>query len=467
MSSFPAPFPASLESAPPSSGISQVRTATWMFGIMAAVFLAWPVWRLGFFLEVNRNEPWAAWFADAVSNGTPLYPSAKELIVNNYPPLSYYLTAAISRLTGDTIVAGRLIALASAFAFSASAGLCILALGGSRAVALFGGFWLLAMLARFFANYVGVNDPSMLAITLMSLGLAYFLHRHREGRAVEPAIALMVLVGFVKHNMPALPLAALVWLAMTDKRAAMRAALFGAALSGAGLLLCAAAFGPDFAMQMLMPREIGLKHVLFSLNRLQWFVPAWVFIGLWAWPNRKEPAARFTALLLGFSLLNGLIQAAGAGVTYNAYLGLLLATAIGAALAFEGIGSTAIAKRYRPGAIRTAMVAVLVLRLLLSQQLEFLLVLTSPSFREQVRQHAAAMSAEIDRVRSIPGAVSCWPITVCYRAGKAFVYDQYWVPQLIATGRWSKEAVEQAIQERGIRFEEIAPSVSVGKKRLF
>src|SRR6516164_7126624 len=107
MSSLPVRFPASFAAASPSGGISKVQTATWMFGIMAAVFLAWPVWRLGFFLEVNRNEPWAAWFADAILNGTPLYPSEKELIVNNYPPLSYYLTAALSRLTGDTIIAGR------------------------------------------------------------------------------------------------------------------------------------------------------------------------------------------------------------------------------------------------------------------------------------------------------------------------------------------------------------------------
>jgi hypothetical protein len=55
---------------------------------------------------------------------------------------------------------------------------------------------------------------------------------------------------------------------------------------------------------------------------------------------------------------------------------------------------------------------------------------------------------------------------VCYRAGKAFVYDQYWVEQFIAKGRWTKEAVEQVVREKGIRFESIE-GVGVAKKLLF
>src|SRR5215469_10602227 len=140
MSSFPAPFPASLAPSSPSRGISKVQAATWMFGIMAAVFLAWPLWRIGFPAEINRNEPWNAWFIDAVLKGTPLYPGSGELIVNNYPPLSFYIAALAAKLTGDTIIAGRILSLFSVFAVSAAAGLCIRAPGGSRAAAAFGGF---------------------------------------------------------------------------------------------------------------------------------------------------------------------------------------------------------------------------------------------------------------------------------------------------------------------------------------
>jgi hypothetical protein len=450
-----------------ASGLAKARAAAWIFGALGAIFLAWPLWRIGFPSEINRNEPWNAWFIDAVLKGTPLYPGRGELIVNNYPPLSFYITAAAAKLTGDTIIGGRILSLLSAFAVSAAAGLCIRALGASRATAAFGGLWLLATLSHFFPRYAGVNDPSLAALALMVFAFALFLSRLRAGRAVEPAIALMVVAGFVKHNMPVFPLAALIWLALHDRKAALRAAAFAAGLCAAGLLLCAAVYGRDFFEQMLIPREITLKHMLSTVNKLQWIAPALLFWGLWAWPNRKAPAARFTALLLGLALLSGLFQAAGAGVVYNAYFEAVAASAIAAALAFEGIGATPLAKRYGSGAMQTVMIAVLVLRLLLSQQLEPYLVLTSSAFREELRQNAAAMNAEIARVRAIPGPVSCSIMTVCYRAGKAFVYDGFWMEQRAAKGGWTKEAAESAIREKGIRFEDADMGLIREKKRLF
>ncbi len=467
MTSFSAPLPLSPAPHSRSASPTNTHTATWIFGIMAAVFLSWPVWRIGFLLDANLNEAWHAWYIDAAQNGTPLYPAPGELIVNNYPPLSYYLTALGAKLTGDTILAGRLISLASFFVFCWAAGVCIRALGGSRGAAAFGAFWLAATLSRFFALYVGVNDPSLLGIALMGLGLAYFLHLLQAGRVVEPAIALMVAAGFVKHNFPAIPVAALIWLGLSDKRAALRAGAFGAGLAAAGLMLCAAAYGPDFARNMTMPREVSLGHVPFALNRLQWIAPAILIWGLWAWPKRKKPAAQFTALLLGLCLVNGLITAAGAGVTYNAYLGAVFASGIGVALAFEGIGNTPIASRFGTGAVQTAIAAALVLRLVLSQQAEAFYVLASSSFRNEIRQEEAVFKAEIARIRAIPGPLLCQPQNFCYRAGKAFVYDKYWMEQLIATGVWTRDGVSKAMGERGIRLEQTDPRAAPGKRRLF
>src|SRR5579871_2818994 len=113
----------------PAGGLSTAQVASMVFGLLGAVFIVWPAWRTWIPLEINRNEPWNAWFADAVLNGTPLYPSQDQLIVNNYPPLSFYITAAIAKLTGDTIVAGRLVSLASTVLVSIAAALCARAAG--------------------------------------------------------------------------------------------------------------------------------------------------------------------------------------------------------------------------------------------------------------------------------------------------------------------------------------------------
>ena len=147
-----------------------------------------------------------------------------------------------------------------------------------------------------------------------------------------------------------------------------------------------------------------------SANRLQWIAPALVFWGIWAWRNGETPAVRFTSLLLGLTLVNGLIQAAG-GVTYNAYFGAVLATAIGVALAFEGLADTALAARYGLSAVQNAMIAVLIIRLLASQQIECYMVLASPGFREEIRQRTAVMNSEIKRVAAIDGPVTTWPLT--------------------------------------------------------
>ena len=35
-------------------------------GFLAAFFLAWPIFRVASPLQINANEPWNAWFIDAV-----------------------------------------------------------------------------------------------------------------------------------------------------------------------------------------------------------------------------------------------------------------------------------------------------------------------------------------------------------------------------------------------------------------
>jgi drug/metabolite transporter superfamily protein YnfA len=453
--------------APSAAGTARAWFAVSIFGILAAIFLAWPVWRLWLPVEINRNEPWNAWFIEAVLSGAPLYPGKDALIVNNYPPLSFYITALAAKITGDTILAGRLISLFSTFALCAGVGVCIRALGGSRSAAAFGGFWLLATLGHFFTRYVAVNEPSLLALAVMVFAFAFFLNRLSAGRPVEPAIALMVLAGFIKHNLPVFPAAALIWLAMVNPRAAIRAGAFGAALCLAGLALCLSLYGSAFADQMLMPREMTLKHMFSTINKLQWIAPALLFWAYWAWPRRNLPQAKLSALTVLLALASGLFQAAGAGVVYNAYFEAAVASAIAAGLAFEGFETAPIARRIGLAAIQTAMIIVLTLRLLLSQQLEPYLTLASSAFREENRENAAAAAKEIARVRSIEGPVSCSIMTVCYRAGKAFFYDGFWVAQFEAKSRKTKEEIAAAIREKGIRFEANGTAASREKKRLF
>ena len=164
--------------------------------------------------------------------------------------------------------------------------------GGSRARRALAGFWFVATMARFFEFYVGMNEPQLLGLAMMSAGLAWFLKRHAEGRAVEPAVLVMVLAGFIKHNFITLPLVALLWLVLDNWRLGLRAALVGAAAAAAGLALCAWLFAPYFIADMLMPRTYHLARALSTLGRLQFILPAMVLWAVWAWARAAQQGPR-------------------------------------------------------------------------------------------------------------------------------------------------------------------------------
>ena len=64
-------------------------------------------------VPLDPNEGWNAAHALAAMAGRALYPPPASLMVNNYPPLSFYIVGALARLTGDAVVAGRIVSLLS------------------------------------------------------------------------------------------------------------------------------------------------------------------------------------------------------------------------------------------------------------------------------------------------------------------------------------------------------------------
>jgi len=65
----------------------------------------------------------------------PLYPSADQLITNNYPPLSFYIVGLVGRVVGDPVLAGRLVSLVAVVAIATAIALSVRRLGGSGVAA--------------------------------------------------------------------------------------------------------------------------------------------------------------------------------------------------------------------------------------------------------------------------------------------------------------------------------------------
>src|SRR5262249_3096728 len=112
-----------------------LRVIEWALYVIATWSFAWPAYRAFLNIEIQNNEGWNAYFADAAMVRMLLYPSADQLITNNYPPLSFYIVGLVGRFIGDPVLAGRLLSLVAVVAIATAIALSVRRLGGSAVAA--------------------------------------------------------------------------------------------------------------------------------------------------------------------------------------------------------------------------------------------------------------------------------------------------------------------------------------------
>jgi hypothetical protein len=417
-----------------------------VFGLLAAYFLAWPVWRSQFLIEIWLTEGWNAYFQDAAAVGGRLYPEASSLTVNNYPPLSFYFVGLLGQILGDNLFVGRGVSLAGLMAVAVEIFLCARMVSGGRAGPMIGALWYVAIMAHNSSIYVGANDPQLAGEAIMGAGLVFMLARDRAGKSATPALLLMVVGGFWKHNMIGIPLTAVAWLFLNHGKQAIRPVAVSAIAAAAGLIVCGAIFGREFFENLLAERKYGLGHVVANIGHLQWSAPAFIIWAIWASTNRSA-AARFTKLHVSISLFACLLQWLGDAVFGNAEFDLILALGIATGVTFEGIESTAFTRR---SIAQAAMVAVLAVRLVASARQEPMRMLVDPHFRSGIYALERSVRADADRVADLPGDVYCTNKIVCRLAGKPFVADDFKVEQMTATRAIAQAQLDQILRSQKI-----------------
>ena len=433
----------------------------WSLAALAALFLVWPVWRAFLPLEIWGNEGWNAYHADAAMRGSGLYPPADGLVANNYPPLSYYLLGWLGRLFGDPLYVGRALSILATLGIGVAAAVIVRQFGGSRAAQLIAGFWFVATMARFFEFYVGMNEPQILGLAVMSAGLAWFLQAPRgrpRGRARRAGDGARRLHQAQLHHAAA-GRAALARARQLAARAARRAGRWRG--SGARASRSAPGFRAGFHPADADAAHLSLDRALSTLGRLQFILPAMVLWAVWAWSERHTRPARFTALVIGIALSLCLAQKSGAGVDENAQFELIFATALGIGLAFDGLQRDPWRAVGRRNTISVLVLGVLIVRLVLSTRLEFAYVLFSPQYRALAAEHAAVTRAEAARVAAMPGPVACSNLVVCRTAGKPFVYDHFKVMMLLETKRLTPQQVIDITRASGITIDDTDPRAKV------
>jgi hypothetical protein len=432
-----------------------------LFAALCCFYAVWPIWRAFFPLEIDLKEPWNAYHSDAVLGRGTLYPELTSLIANNYPPLWYYLTGAFGWFGFDVIYVGRALSLIAVAFLCAIIVLCIRHFKATWPSAVLGGSFFCGLVVRYADWYVGMNDPNLFALAVMMLGLLWFLQLGPK-QCADGSLLVMVLGGFFKHSLFAIPATAAYLLARREWRVAMRAAVVagGAALAGIGVF--AALYGKPFIDQLFFyPRELMLERVWDSFGRLSHAFPVVVIWLVWAWHDRKSEAVHFTTAFLAFSFAAYLIQKLGAGTDVNAEFEFDIALAIGVGLAFDRIPNVPVFWGLGVETRRFAVLSLLALDLLAAPGLEPYLLLARRSYRAQFAHNTKVMRSEVQRIAATPGLAWCSIDMVCRAAGKPFVIDVFFLGQKAATGRLAPNQVTAEIAAKGIRFEKVDPRAAM------
>jgi dolichyl-phosphate-mannose-protein mannosyltransferase len=431
-----------------------------MLYIIAAWSFAWPVYRAFLNIEIENNEGWNAYFADAAMGKMPLYPSADQLITNNYPPLSFYIVGLFGRLVGDPVLAGRLLSLFAVVVIAIAIGLGVRRLGGSAVAARISAAFFVATMSRFFISRVGMNEPQLLSEAVMAFGFLGFLRARSNDRGYVGPVLVMALAGFIKHNIIAMPLTAFMWLGLYRPREAVKCFCVAATAIIAGTAICYALFGQNFFLNILSPRHFSVKRFLRIFRELEWVsvgLPACLYN---AWAHRHDANVQLCSSLIAIALLSYFVQECGDGVGINAQFDLVIGVAIGLGLAFTQISLWPIARRLGAEQAQAILLIAVCVRLLVSRQLQPVRLIFDSSFRSEIAMRERALTGEVERVRRIPGDVTCGKyLLVCYRADKPFIADPFNAKQRILAGALPKDAIAARVAAGTLTIVEVDPRV--------
>ena len=183
------------------------RRSVKALALLAVVLAVYPLIRAFYGFEIDYNEGWNGYLQLRAAAGLPLYAGYPATFANNYPPLSFHLIGWLGGLTGDPVLAGRLVSLAALVGGTVASGFIVRGAGGSRCDGALASVTCLLLFGCFATDYLGMNDPQLMGQALGMAGLAVWLTGGSE-RPYRAAIAALLLAGsvLIKHNLILLPL---------------------------------------------------------------------------------------------------------------------------------------------------------------------------------------------------------------------------------------------------------------------
>jgi len=420
---------------------------------LAILMFAYPCYRIGFETEIDYNEGWNSFMQLRAMGGASPYSRDFPMFFNNYPPLSFYLVGLLGAVIDDPTTAGRLLSLLAVAAITASSAMVTRAAGGGRTDAALGAATCLGLFSAFATDYVGVNDPQLLAQAFLCLGFAIYVGTPATPVRLGMVAALFALGLLTKHNVLVLPLVVSLH-ALWRARGAARITYFatGIALAALAGLAIHLLYGPDFFRLLLAPRtyDVG-RGFLMAMEVFGHLQSALAAVGLFLLLARKEDTVTtlVAAYLLG-SLVLGCLLAGGAGVDINIFFDTMIALAMGTGLA---------AKRLRQ---QTGLPAGAPTLLALVANAGVILFSPEALGRfgvdalGELDQRQALFREDLAYLKGIPGPAICESMLLCLKSGRPVWFDPYNTLQATLTGRLDPDQVLGLLRDHAVAVVQVS-----------
>ena len=426
---------------------------------LCVLYFAWLCWRAGLPLQIDVNEAWNAWHADRLGKGLPLYPNANELIVNNYPPLSFYILEYTSQYFSNAIFAGRWLSLVSIVLIGGNIFILCRIMNIARTEASLGAVWYITTMARFFYEYAGMNDPNLLALAVMSTGFVLFIKAQQTMTKYDILIyasfSLMLLGGLIKHNLIGLPLAAFVLLYKSNKIIFYRCVLLCCSLVTIALFSLHYLYGNSVFEQILMPRAYDILRPLSRIGRLQWIILVLIFWLIWLAKIKSSKLKSFTIIIVSCTFFSNEIALFGEGVANNAQFELIFASGICLAVIIGDLYHVPLNFKKVSTTYAIALLSLIFVRFFAWPEFGPYLFLTSQSYKDAIEERVRITNAEIQRITNLQGNINCSIRNVCYFAKKDFVFDDFAMGQKIKVKAMTKEELRDELNRKNIQLVKI------------
>lgn len=422
---------------------------------LALVLALFPLIRAFWDFEIDFNEGWNGYFQLRAMAGQPLYSGYPPTFANNYPPLSFYLVGTVGRVIGDPVLAGRLVSLGALAAIAWASGSIVRAAGGGKWERFLAIATCVLLFAAFATDYLGMNDPQLLAQAFATAALAVHLGGAPStppstGRTMLTAVLVAVSV-MTKHNLILVPLL-ITGDVLLRGSGRQRAAWFlsGIVLAGlSGALLWALGGSAPFAM-ILAPRSWEVDRAfLFTVEILARYQAPLAVVGAGLYAARaRRPAGLILAYLIAAVAL-GAAWSGGAGTDINVFFDISIALAIGAGLAASGLREHGVSPRLLAAFALLANAGVLFFA---PQALGRFGVDMAGDMADRARLFAQ----DTVYLAAKPGPVLCQSQLLCLRAGKPMVYDSFNATQAMRFGKLPKDTLTGMLARREIAVVQIS-----------